>query len=261
MGREVPLLTATGRTIAEAWEKSVVTLWQRGAEVATEYDRPGDPPSRDCTMVIQVAEPLSEPRIHRSFPAQLRDLEVYRREVVEGIHDHRVRDGGWSYSYHQRLFDYDGTMEQMEAVLTKLAQHPHTRRAQAITWLPERDLESDEPPCLQRLWLRLLPTGAGYRLMMNAHWRSRDALKAAFMNMYALTELQRHLAGRLAQMTGHLVQVGQYLDISDSYHIYGADFPDMERFLRSLARRSFQERTWTTAEARRLCRTEGEEAT
>jgi thymidylate synthase len=75
---------------------------------------------------------------------------------------------------------------------------------------------------------------------MNVYWRSRDAYKAAFMNIYALTELQRAIAEAIAEKRGEAVTVGQYVDVSDSYHIYGEDFPDFRaRFLRSLERRSF----------------------
>ena len=48
------------------------------------------------------------------------------------------------------------------------------------------------------------------------------------MNAFALTDLQRTVA---AQMSGKLcreVKVGRYVDISDSFHIYGSYFADFE---------------------------------
>jgi thymidylate synthase len=75
---------------------------------------------------------------------------------------------------------------------------------------------------------------------MNLHWRSRDAYKAAFMNIYAFTELQRLIADTIAEKREEEVLVGKYTDISDSYHIYGNDFEDFKkRFLRSLKSRNF----------------------
>ena len=60
-----------------------------------------------------------------------------------------------------------------------------------------------DPPCLQRLWFRLLDDEAGRPVLnMNAHWRSRDAYKAAYMNVFALTDLQRTIAGRVAERIG-----------------------------------------------------------
>ena len=85
---QIPFLTVRAKTLPLAWEKAVLLCWAKGAPVCTEYDRAGDPPSRDCTMAITVTAPLAEPRIHRAFPGSLEDLEIYRREVVKGIHDH-----------------------------------------------------------------------------------------------------------------------------------------------------------------------------
>ncbi|MCK4591537.1 MAG: hypothetical protein KAT86_07265, partial [Candidatus Latescibacteria bacterium] len=77
----VPLITVSGCTLPEVWENSLLELWHKGVPIRTEYDKAGDPPSRDCTMVMAVEEPFAEPRIHRAFPAGLEDLEIYRQEV------------------------------------------------------------------------------------------------------------------------------------------------------------------------------------
>jgi len=86
---------------------------------------------------------------------------------------------------------------------------------------------------------------------MNSHWRSRDAYKAAFMNMYALTDLQRWLAEKISEKMGKNVAVGRYVDISDSYHIYGAYFQEFsERFLKLVKERPFEKRVWRTDDRR-----------
>jgi thymidylate synthase len=223
--------------------------------IKTEYDKPGDPPSRDCTMLWTVEDPFAEPRIHRAFPGGLEDLEVYRQEVVEGVHDHWIcpEEGKWTYTYHKRLFAYDiegQAVDQIAAVVDRLARSGHTRRAQAITWNPKLDGPTEDPPCLQRLWFRMLEDDrGGLVLNMNAHWRSRDAYKAAYMNVFALTDLQRVVAGRVAARTGRAVRVGRYADLVDSFHIYGSYFHDFEGFLRMVEKRSFEERTWPSAYA------------
>ena len=249
------------------WEDSVSAVWDQGVRIKTEYDKESDPPSRDVTMVMEIEEPLSEPRIHRCFPAGLEELEIYRQEVVHGVHDSWInpREDKWSYTYHQRLFAYDvigsfddalkggpfKTVNQIEEIINGLVGHHYTRRAQAITWMPTVDAGHHEPPCLQRIWIRLLKTeSGGFVLNMNTHWRSRDAYKAAFMNMYALTDLQRWIAETLSEKMGAEVLVGRYVDISDSYHIYGSYFTEFEaNFLSLLEKRSVEERVWTTEEA------------
>ena len=263
---EIPLLSVQGRTLPEAWERAVVATWREGAAVRTQYDKPGDPPSRDATVAIEVAEPLGEPRLHRSFPAGLEELEIYVQEVVWGVHDSWIRpdEQKWSYTYHQRLFAYDviddfadsptggpfGPVDQVAAMVEELAACGHTRRAQAITWMPTVDRGHAEPPCLQRVWCRLAGAeGEASRLVMNTHWRSRDAYKAAFMNMVALTTLQSEIARRLGERLGRAVGLGRYVDISDSFHLYGSYFGEIERnFLALIEQRPFEARTWRTDE-------------
>ncbi len=91
----------------------MVALHRSGCTLPTQYDRPGDPPSRDATMLITVHDPLAEPMIHRDFPGGFEELEEYVMEVCDGIKDHLVRDPNdpndmrWEYTYHQRLFRYE----------------------------------------------------------------------------------------------------------------------------------------------------------
>jgi thymidylate synthase len=271
MNGHIPTLFVTGKTLPEAWEKAVLECWRKGAAIRTEYDKPSDPPSRDCTMMWVVEDPLAEPRIHRAFPGGLEDLEIYRQEVVDGVHDHWIapEEGKWTYTYHKRLFAYETegrTIDQIEYLVDKLSRSGHSRRAQAITWnvfLPP----TDDPPCLQRVWCRLLDDEHGRPVLnMNTHWRSRDAYKAAYMNVFALTDLQRIIAGRVGERMGKPVRVGRYADLVDSFHIYGSYFHDFEGFLKLVEKRSFAERTWDStyaepvfAEARERLRREKEE--
>ena len=84
------------------------------------------------------------------------------------------------------------TLTRWKQLLKILLNAYYTRRAQAITWDPELDAKHHEPPCLQRLWFRILEDPEkGLVLNMNTHWRSRDAYKAAFMNIFALTDLRK----------------------------------------------------------------------
>ncbi len=135
----------------------------------------------------------------------------------------------------------------MAAAINNLVDCFYTRRAQAITWDPELDAEHHEPPCLQRMWLRILEDPEkGPVLNMNTHWRSRDAYKAAFMNIFAITDLMKVIAQDLSKRTGKEIKVGRYVDMVDSYHIYGSYFNEFKGFLDTLKKKSFEERTYTT---------------
>ncbi|MBN1298342.1 MAG: hypothetical protein JW997_01495 [Actinobacteria bacterium] len=254
---DIPVLYVEGQSLPEAWEKSLIKLWQNGVAIKTQYDRKIDPPSRDATMVMVIQKPFAEPRIHRALPTGLDELEIYRQEVVLGIHDDWIGGHGWSYSYHDRLFNYKISggnekkhskhLDQIEAVIKNLSDCFYTRRAQAITWDPEIDAGHHEPPCLQRLWFRIIEDPKeGLILNMNSHWRSRDAFKAAFMNIFALTDLQQKIAERISENIKQPVKAGRYADITDSYHIYGSYFEQFKGFLETLQTKTFEQRTYTT---------------
>jgi len=243
----IPVITIKGINIPEAWEKAVIAAWENGIEVKTEYDKKDDPPSKDCTMIIEVEDPMSEPRIHRSFPGGLEDLEVYRQEVIYGIHDDWIKpeEGKWCYTYHERLFNYltrDRRIDQVDYIIKKLSEVGYSRRAQAITWYTNIDPVVDDAPCLQRIWGRIIDD----TFNMNTHWRSRDGYKAAFMNIFALTDLQRMIAQKISENVNREIKIGRYVDISDSFHIYGSYYSEFEGFLKTVKTRSFEERTWNT---------------
>lgn len=270
---KLPVIMIEGEGVAEVWEKSLVALWEKGAENKTEYDKAIDPPSKDATMIMAVNQPFSQPRIHLAFPGGMEDLEKYRQEIVFGIHDHWINpeEGKWTYTYHDRLFNYhlpqnpketvhsvksrsplcDHTsrryvgatsngVNQVEKLIEKLSATHYSRRAQAITWIPFCDTNADDPPCLQRIWCRIFEENSELYLVMNTHWRSRDAYRAAFMNLFGITELQKYIAEEISKKINKKVNVGRYVDISDSYHIYGESFSDFKnRFLNLLNKREF----------------------
>jgi thymidylate synthase len=253
----IPVLMVEGNNLAEAWEKSLVSAYGNGCEIKTEYDKPEDPPSKDCTMIIVVRDPLAEPMIHKDLPGGLEDLQEYVMEVLDGIKDHCLRnpddpeDTRWEYTYHQRLFGYSfphstEIFDQIELLSEKLAKTPHTRRAQAITWKVWEDNFCYDPACLQSIWCRLLQADDDQWLLnTNVRFRSNDAYKAAFMNMFALIQLQAKIAERIAALSGKTVKLGRYVHQADSYHVYGSYFKEFEgRFLKALGTRSFEQRTF-----------------
>ncbi|MBD3852711.1 MAG: hypothetical protein IFK93_15500 [Acidobacteria bacterium] len=266
----IPVLNVQGDTIPRAYERAIKEVWEKGASICTEYDRPEDPPSRDATVMITVEDPFKQPRFHRSFADSLGGLSEYVMEVIHGAHDYWIKpreeilkgtestDTRWTYTYHRRLAEYemeDRVIDQIDYMVKKLSQTGYSRRAQGITWNTVLDPPTDHPPCLQRVWGRLLEDESGELVFnMNTHWRSRDLYKAWFENVIALTTLQRTIAERISEETSREVRVGRYVDISDSLHIYGSYFREIEgneekgikSFFERLESRSFEERTWTS---------------
>jgi thymidylate synthase len=232
------IVYVVAKTLPEAWERSLVVLRETGVIIDTEYNEK----SIDAPAVIIVEEPFAEPRIHLKgiVAGSLKGLLDYVDEVVKGIHDYLVEKVG--YTYHERLFSYrlpDNTVvNQIVRVVEKLRKVPYTRRAQAITWQPWKDLETEHPPCLQRMWFRVV----NGKLVMHTHMRSNDALKAAYMNMYAFTELQKYVAQQLG------VEVGRYIHIADSYHVYERDWKWFKTFVEQIESGESKKRWRTTEE-------------
>jgi thymidylate synthase len=265
----IPVLHVEADCIARAWEESLVLLYKCGGDIKTQYDKPGDPPSKDATMIITISDPLREPMIHKDFPGGPEDLQEYVMEVCEGIKDHLIRDTRdpadtrWEYTYHQRLFAYRvptlRPFDQIETLCQKLAKTPYTRRAQAVTWMVWEDNDCYDPACMQSIWCRIVEESRSPgveksksealdsltpRLCMNVRFRSNDAYKAAFMNIFALVQLQQKIADRVSELSGRTVKLGRYCHLADSYHLYGSYFHEFEsRFLAALEKRTFEQRT------------------
>lgn len=245
----LPVAKIEAQNLPEGWEQAVLACWEQGVAIPTQYDRERDPHSRDVSLFLAVADGFAEPRIHRAMPGGIHDLEVYRQEVVAGIHNHWIdpAEGKWQYTYHERMCSYgvpglDQPINQLDYVVDALSAAPHTRRAQVSVWKSWEDAGIEDPACLQRLWFRIF----GDRLVMSAHMRSNDAFKAAFMNMYAFTDLQRIVAERVSETLGRTIRPGQYNHVVDSFHIYGSYFEEFQGFLKTLEVRSFEQRVYTT---------------
>jgi thymidylate synthase len=259
----IPVLHAEGDCIARAWENALVMLYESGCDIQTQYDKPDDPPSKDATMILTVHDPLAEPMIHRDLPGGFEELQEYVMEVCEGIKDHCVRDPRdpgdtrWEYTYHQRLFGYEvptlEPIDQIEQICRRLAETPHTRRAQAITWKVWEDSSCYDPACLQSIWCRITDQGRQPVLSMNVRFRSNDAYKAAFMNIFALVQLQQTIAMRIGELSGNPVRPGRFCHVADSFHIYGSNLAEFEgRFLGAIKKRSFEKRTMRYEDVREM---------
>jgi len=112
-------------------------------------------------------------------------------------------------------------INQIEYVTNKLSEKPYSRRAQAITWRPLIDPYHHDPPCLQRIWMRIKDG----KLIMQTTWRSRDLFRAWEANVNGMIRIQKMVADRLE------VGMGHYLDFSNSLHIYGNTISEIKDIL------------------------------
>jgi thymidylate synthase (methanogen type) len=118
-------------------------------------------------------------------------------------------------------------INQIEFIIQKLKKSPYSRRAQAITWRPLVDPYHIDPPCLQRIYMRIKEG----KLIMQTTWRSRDLFRAWEANVNGMIRIQKSVADKLE------VEMGHYLDFSNSLHIYGVNIPEVkDLFIRMINR-------------------------
>lgn len=207
-----------GTNLAETYHCSLVGLQKEGEIVpCPDYNTN----QKEISMTIVTEHPTLEPRISALFSGGPDDLEQYVQEMVDGILDFEVEKGKWKYTYHQRMTEYpvveDGKItvrDQLQFVIDDLTRNPDSRRAVIDIRNNSDDMYSDDPACLQHMQF-FIRNGS---LHLKVLFRSNDACKAAFMNMYALVEIQKKVAEALN------IPVGSYTHRANSYHCYEKDY-------------------------------------
>lgn len=193
-----------GETLPEAYHNTLRELKEYGTPVpCPDYNTS----QIEASMTMVVASPLQEPMISKLFTGDPRSLEQYCQEIIYGILDFEVASGKWEYTYHDRIADQIGWL------IDELKRNPYSRRA-VLNTFRETDLKSNSPPCLMTMHF-FIREG---KLCLKATLRSNDATRAAFMNAFAFICLQEIVAKKLG------VEVGQYVQRSESYHVYESEF-------------------------------------
>ena len=195
------------------WKALDLIMW-KGLPIPTDYDKEDELPSLDLPLFLEIYHHCPDnPYFSKCVHNSAKGLFEYRDEVVYGTNNDRIKDLG--YTYHDRLY------LQFDGILQELKRNLQSRRAQAITWQPENDLGSMHPPCLQRIWFRLVDG----RLDMHTHWRSRDMFKAWGSNVFAMYFLHKLFADKLN------LEIGCYREFIDSAHVYGRDRENIRKLL------------------------------
>jgi thymidylate synthase len=207
--------------IGRAHEQVVKMILEKGWVLQTEDD---EATIEFEEIAMQVDTPLAEPMTSPHSRFQQRFVEQYARDLVQGS------KASFEYDYHGRLFDWgerltskgnDVHVDQIAYIIEKLKTSPKSRRAIAITWNPVIDEQLDDCPCLQLVQCVI----RNKSLQMRVVFRSNDMLTAAGANMYAIVQLQKHIADQLS------VPCGTYTHISLVPHIYYLrDMHDIEPF-------------------------------
>ena len=125
--------------IASAWIEALTKVMEHGDSISTSYDKEGDIPSKDATVMIKINKPFSNPmRNRRSKDNKILEIQSklgnsykiyghmgdyclipsiqsgYIEEIMEGINDHLIQESetSYPYSYHNRIFNYKSYSEE-----------------------------------------------------------------------------------------------------------------------------------------------------
>ncbi len=218
-----PNIFIEGYTLADAWAKAVGEVMNKGIVLPTEYG----PLSKDVCSTIVIKYPFEEPMLHEQFPTKELHLKEYVKQFER---DYDWKKQGFVYTYVNRLTEYPAykpketfedydliTMDQLFYIRSELKK-PITRRAQAITWVPELDMGNSEPPCLQRIWMRKLTDST---VEMHCEWRSRDLFSAWNSNYIGILSMTNREI--LKPLNLKLVKL---VDFVDALHIYSTDWEE-----------------------------------
>lgn len=157
----------------------------------------------------------------RSFSVTIKDPlamipKGFSKDYLKRYTDEFMRGKGarldeFAYTYHERIFERWGN--QVERAVGVLKSHLNTRRCLISLWDPAEDLLTENPPCLDFIWLVVRDK----KLEMHAVYRSQHlatitktgklmAGEGAFVpNLYALATLQKTIASALRLPRGPVV--------------------------------------------------------
>jgi thymidylate synthase len=161
-----------------------------------------------------------ETRESRSFTISIKDplaaipkgySETYLQNYLDEFMNGLKGADEFAYTYHERIFRRWG--DQVETAIKVLKKDPRTRRCMISLWDQTEDLETESPPCLNFIWLVIRDNMLELHVVYRSHHlatvtkqgRLMEGEGAMVPNLYALSHLQKRIAGRMGLPAGPLV--------------------------------------------------------
>lgn len=218
-----------GKTLPETYHDALIALKALGESVSCpDYNTN----QTELSMTMCIENPLKEPMISKLFIGGPHELEQYRQELLDGILDFEVEKGNWDYTYHDRMVNFPSNLDgvclnQIDFVIRELKRNPDSRRAVICIRDNNKDMDSSDPACLQHIQYFI----RNNKLHCKVLFRSNDAVKASFMNMFALIMLQKRIADELG------IKMGTYTHRANSFHCYERDYNLLNSYVSKIAKK------------------------
>jgi|LGOV01.1.fsa_nt_gb thymidylate synthase len=226
------ILVEERKSLSNAWYRILRLCLTEGVHIPASTTTPPIVMTKDINGIVVLTgdaiQSVLNDELHPGFPTKQLLLEEYKKTFSKefGRKQHNLpddSDGKFVYTYIERLlYRREVSFDQLASMARILRRIKINRRIQIVTWDAPTDIDSPEPPCLQRIWIRQLslePDADGlYPIELHIFWRSRDLYAAWMSNVIAVVN-----------MIVQYVCMGEYkivkiVDDSDSLHIYEADW-------------------------------------
>ncbi len=210
------------KSIYRAWLNVVEKVMRYGSIKLTEYGNN----QRELQSINWIIDNESFPNIY------LPDLDSKLMQIIglneeslakykESLLDSKIPNGV-AYTYGSRLRSYFD-IDQIDILINQFKKANITRRAVAITYIPQIDTTHSSPPCL--IFVQLL-IDVDNKLNLFALFRSHDIFKAGLPNAFGLLSLHDYICQNLQLKRGTL----SIQDISS--HIYEEDWQNANDLLK-----------------------------
>ncbi len=218
-------------TTEDAWKKAVKTVYENGATVRTED---GDETKEIIGLAVRIRRPtLGVDRAPEEYPFHGKALQDYIDQLMTP-----ENKWGFEYTYGERIWKWNNEINQVEAIIERLAKSPFSRRAVIDLTIPAIDHFPEkirDPPCLRVICFNIreekeapmLPSIK--KLHMDVLFRSHDIFGASYANWLALAHLQKYVADEISKRRGEQIFPGELHNYSVSAHIYSRDFEVAKR--------------------------------
>jgi len=188
-------------TLDAAHRAAVYEVLRHGIKVANTIELDG-------LLVSRIARPYA------NAPLGVYSLEYLEEYVRQMIYE---SSSDFTYTYGNRLRRYGIGLDQLDHVVHTLTREPESRRAVAVIYDPEEDMNSDSVPCMNLLDFKI----RNERLHLTAYFRSHDVYAAYPANIFALARLMEYV---IAQIDGgRKIRIGTLNVVSNKAHIYQRD--------------------------------------
>jgi len=147
-------------------------------------------------------------------------IEKYEKQILNG-----AKENNFAYTYHDRLFNYNNKINQIDYIINKLAEDLETRQAVAITLIPEKDFTQNQKnyskmPCLNEICFNIVKEKDLY---MTSFFRSNDVYGALYYNMRGLTKLGEYIKEKIEEKADLDLKFKRYNHEIVNGHIYKTD--------------------------------------